>query len=155
MAEVRQCDLAMPYPRYADLFGWVIRWYRPAGSATGYRYANPPDSGRRIRNGEGEYASIACLPSGKSSAKARCAYGYGSFKKGRNIRASSFVIGRPPQERMKASTSSSVIGRFAGFRYTGLTSTLLAALVFAEELEVVFVILLEVEDAMVENLVVS
>jgi len=72
-----------------------------------------------------------------------------------NIRLSSGVVGRPPQERMKASTSASVIAGFAGFTYTGLNSTLLAALVRAEELEMRSVVLLEVEEAMVKDLGIS
>jgi hypothetical protein len=56
---------------------------------------------------------------------------------------------------MKASTSSSVIAGFDGFRYTGLTSTLLAGSVRAEELEVRLIVFLEVEDAMVEYLSIS
>jgi hypothetical protein len=71
------------------------------------------------------------------------------------IRLCSGVVGRPPQERMKASTSSSVIAGFAGFRYTGLNSTLLAALVRAEELEVGSVVFLEIDEAMVKYLSLS
>jgi hypothetical protein len=68
---------------------------------------------------------------------------------------SSGVVGRPPRERINASTSSSVIAGFAGFRYTGLNSTAFAALVRAEELEMCSVVFLEVGEAMVEYLSIS
>jgi len=82
-------------------------------------------------------------------------YGQGSLMAFQNIRLSSGVVGRPPQERMKASTSSSVIAGFAGLRYTGLNSTVLAALVRAEELEMRSVVFLEVKEAIFEYLSIS